>query len=140
MLSSSRRPTRVYTPSTLKQGFVSGPPTGLRRDTSWVLPSMATPLLLAQETPSTSIGFHSNMKGGFMMADATSDRLELVAEGFSFPTSLTFDGAGVVYLAESGLPFGSVPPGRAHLADRTRWQSPAPGRGAATASQRPDIP
>ncbi len=46
-----------------------------------------------------------------MMADATSDRLELVAEGFSFPTSLTFDEAGVVYLAESGLPFGGASPG-----------------------------
>ena len=46
-----------------------------------------------------------------MMTDASSDRLELVAEGFSFPTSLTFDEAGVVYLAESGLPFGGAPPG-----------------------------
>jgi glucose/arabinose dehydrogenase len=46
-----------------------------------------------------------------MMADAPSDRLELVAEGFSFPTSLTFDEVGVVHLAESGLPFGGAPPG-----------------------------
>ena len=46
-----------------------------------------------------------------MMADASSDRLELVAEGFAFPTSLTFDEVGVVYLAESGLPFGGAPPG-----------------------------
>jgi hypothetical protein len=38
-------------------------------------------------------------------------RLELVAEGFSFPTSLTFDEAGVAYVAESGLPFGGAPPG-----------------------------
>lgn len=37
--------------------------------------------------------------------------LELVAEGFSFPTSLTFDEAGEIYLAESGLPFGGAPPG-----------------------------
>ena len=36
---------------------------------------------------------------------------ELVAEGFSFPTSLTFDEAGEIYLAESGLPFGGAPPG-----------------------------
>jgi glucose/arabinose dehydrogenase len=38
-------------------------------------------------------------------------KLELVAEGFSFPTSLTFDEAGVAYVAESGLPFGGAPPG-----------------------------
>jgi glucose/arabinose dehydrogenase len=46
-----------------------------------------------------------------MMADDTSAAPELVAEGFSFPTSLTFDEAGVAYLAESGLPFGGAPPG-----------------------------
>jgi glucose/arabinose dehydrogenase len=40
-----------------------------------------------------------------------SGKLELVAEGFSFPTSLTFDEAGVAYVAESGLPFGGAPPG-----------------------------
>ncbi len=40
-----------------------------------------------------------------------SDRLELVADGFSFPTSLTFDQAGTAYVAESGLPFGGAPPG-----------------------------
>src|SRR5262245_46482283 len=37
--------------------------------------------------------------------------LELVADGFSFPTSLTFDSAGTAYVAESGLPFGGAPPG-----------------------------
>jgi hypothetical protein len=40
-----------------------------------------------------------------------SSKLELVAEGFSFPTSLTFDESGVAYVAESGLPFGGAPPG-----------------------------
>jgi hypothetical protein len=45
-------------------------------------------------------------------------RLELVAEGFSFPTSLTFDEAGVAYVAESGLPFGGAPPG----AFRGSWE------------------
>src|SRR5215208_5147499 len=40
-----------------------------------------------------------------------SGKLELVAEGFSFPTSLTFDEAGVAYVPESGLPFRSAPPG-----------------------------
>ncbi len=37
--------------------------------------------------------------------------LELVADGFSFPTSVTFDEAGAAYVAESGLPFGGAPPG-----------------------------
>lgn len=37
--------------------------------------------------------------------------LELVADGFSFPTSLTFDDAGGMYVAESGLPFGGAAPG-----------------------------
>lgn len=38
---------------------------------------------------------------------AVSDlHIELVGDGFSFPTSLTFDEAGVAYLAESGLRFG----------------------------------
>ncbi len=45
------------------------------------------------------------------MTDATGDSLELVAEGFSFPTSLTFDQADIAYLAEAGLPFGGAPPG-----------------------------
>jgi len=37
--------------------------------------------------------------------------LELVAGGFSFPTSLAFDDAGGMYVAESGLPFGGAAPG-----------------------------
>jgi glucose/arabinose dehydrogenase len=41
----------------------------------------------------------------------TKQMLELVADGFSFPTSLTFDDAGVMYVAESGLPFGGAAPG-----------------------------
>src|SRR5437764_1273378 len=51
------------------------------------------------------------MRGDFMTTDTSSDRLELVTEGFSFPTSLTFDEEGMVYLAESGLPFGGAPAG-----------------------------
>jgi len=35
-------------------------------------------------------------------------QLELVADGFSFPTSITFDEAGTPYIAESGLPFGGA--------------------------------
>jgi glucose/arabinose dehydrogenase len=37
--------------------------------------------------------------------------LEVVADGFSFPTSVAFDDDGVAYLAESGLPFGGAPAG-----------------------------
>jgi glucose/arabinose dehydrogenase len=40
-------------------------------------------------------------------------RLELVADGFSFPTSLTFDEQGVAYVAEAGLPFGGASAGGA---------------------------
>ncbi len=43
--------------------------------------------------------------------DDFGGNLELVAEGFSFPTSLTFDEAGTAYVAESGLAFGGVLPG-----------------------------
>jgi glucose/arabinose dehydrogenase len=41
----------------------------------------------------------------------SSGRFELVADGFSFPTSLTFDETGTAYVAESGLPFGGAPAG-----------------------------
>jgi glucose/arabinose dehydrogenase len=49
-----------------------------------------------------------------MMSDCISANtvcIEEVAGGFSFPTSLTFDEAGVTYIAESGLPFGDAPKG-----------------------------
>src|SRR5947209_5456515 len=46
-----------------------------------------------------------------MVFDNDNNKLELVAEGFSFPTSLTFDEAGTAYIAESGLPFGGARPG-----------------------------
>src|SRR6266480_7971542 len=46
-----------------------------------------------------------------MISDDPNKRLELVAEGLAFPTSLTFDEAGVPYVAESGLPFGGAAPG-----------------------------
>ena len=40
---------------------------------------------------------------------------ELIAEGFNFPTSLTLDARGNLYVAESGLPFdGAKPGGRIH--------------------------
>jgi glucose/arabinose dehydrogenase len=38
-------------------------------------------------------------------------QLELVADGFSFPTSLTFDDEGTAYVAEAGLPFSGAAPG-----------------------------
>jgi glucose/arabinose dehydrogenase len=41
----------------------------------------------------------------------SSGSFELVADGFSFPTSLTFDEVGTAYVAESGLPFGGAPAG-----------------------------
>jgi glucose/arabinose dehydrogenase len=46
-----------------------------------------------------------------MASERGHSRLELVVDGLSFPTSLTFDGAGTAYVAESGLPFGGAPPG-----------------------------
>ncbi len=47
-----------------------------------------------------------------MILDSNSSgRFELVADGFSFPTSLTFDETGTAYVAESGLPFGGAPAG-----------------------------
>jgi glucose/arabinose dehydrogenase len=36
---------------------------------------------------------------------------ESVCAGLCLPTSLTFDAAGVAYIAESGLPFSGAPPG-----------------------------
>src|SRR6266481_786954 len=45
------------------------------------------------------------------MSANDSGRLELVATGFSFPTSLTFDEEGTTYIAEAGLPFGGARPG-----------------------------
>ena len=41
------------------------------------------------------------------MADS-SPKIEPIADGFSFATSLAFDDAGDVYVAESGLPFGGA--------------------------------
>jgi hypothetical protein len=45
------------------------------------------------------------------MTETVSGRLELVAEGFSFPTSVSFDVSGTPFVAESGLPFGGAQPG-----------------------------
>jgi hypothetical protein len=46
-----------------------------------------------------------------------NNELELVADGFSFPTSLTFGKSGIAYVAESGLPFGGITTGRMYLAN-----------------------
>ncbi|HEX7312576.1 MAG TPA: hypothetical protein VF297_01575 [Pyrinomonadaceae bacterium] len=45
------------------------------------------------------------------MTGDSGESPELVAEGLSFPTSLTFDEEGAAYVAESGLPFGGASPG-----------------------------
>src|SRR6266568_8488473 len=37
--------------------------------------------------------------------------LALMATNISFPTSIAFDDAGTLYVAESGLPFGGAAPG-----------------------------
>src|SRR5437879_5025006 len=42
---------------------------------------------------------------------APAPRLERVADGLSFPTSLALDRDGTAYVAEAGLPFGGAPPG-----------------------------
>jgi hypothetical protein len=46
-----------------------------------------------------------------VIAEERDSRLELIAEGLSFPTSLTFDEAGKPYVAEARLPFGGAQPG-----------------------------
>jgi glucose/arabinose dehydrogenase len=43
--------------------------------------------------------------------ESNEHRLELMAEGLSFPTGLTFDTEGTAYIAEAGLPFGGAQPG-----------------------------
>ncbi len=48
------------------------------------------------------------LKGSFSMVVPSESRLELVADGIAFPTSLVFDEAGRMYIAESGLPFGGA--------------------------------
>src|SRR5947209_224772 len=60
---------------------------------------------------SQTFGIRNVLRGDFMVFDDDNNRLELVAAGFSFPTSLTFDEAGTIYIAESGLPFGGARPG-----------------------------
>lgn len=46
-----------------------------------------------------------------MAESAAVETMELVAEGLNFPTSVAFDGRGVAYVAESGLPFAGAPAG-----------------------------
>ena len=46
-----------------------------------------------------------------MFSEELQGHLDLAAEGFSFPTSLTFDESGTSYIAEAGLPFGGAQPG-----------------------------
>ena len=44
-----------------------------------------------------------------MLSSEKNNQHEPVAEGFSFPTGLAFDGNGTPYVAESDLPFGGAP-------------------------------
>jgi hypothetical protein len=44
-------------------------------------------------------------------ATRAEPRLELVADGLAFPTSVALDPDGVPYVAEAGLPFGGAAPG-----------------------------
>lgn len=46
-----------------------------------------------------------------MTSESQDLQWELVAEGWHFPTSLALSDDGVLYLAESGLPFAGAPPG-----------------------------
>lgn len=52
--------------------------------------------------------------------------LERVAGGLHFPTSLSFDGEGRLWVGESGLPFGGAPPGGRVL----RWTGSLDGADA----------
>ncbi len=56
-------------------------------------------------------------------------RLERVAGGLHFPTSLAFDGDGGLWVAESGLPFAGAPPGGRVLRRRAAgdWTAVAEG-------------
>jgi glucose/arabinose dehydrogenase len=48
-----------------------------------------------------------------MSAATPSPKLTKIADGFSFPSSLTFDDEGTAYVAESGVPFAEgAPPAR----------------------------
>src|SRR5437899_2566557 len=55
------------------------------------------------------------------MPTGTLGTWEIVANGLTFPTSLTFEPSGTAYVAESGLPFcGALPGGRV-------WRLPSNG-------------
>lgn len=66
----------------------------------------------------------------------TDDRspLELVADGFSFPTSLAVGADGTFYVAESGLPFGGAAPG-----GRVWRLAPGGGRALLAEDLRPPV-
>src|SRR6266704_4592343 len=62
-------------------------------------------------TGSRSACQRGRLPGGAGRPAAAAARLELVADGLTFPTSLTFDDAGAAFVAEAGLPFAGAPPG-----------------------------
>jgi glucose/arabinose dehydrogenase len=66
--------------------------------------------------------------------DTLGAHLELVADGFSFPTGITFDDRGTAYVSEAGLGFGGAEP-----AGRI-WAIAADGRRAVVADDlRPPV-
>lgn len=51
------------------------------------------------------------MASAQIQSQGAAQEWELVLDGLHFPTGLTFDPDGTLYLSESGLPFGGAPPG-----------------------------
>lgn len=45
------------------------------------------------------------------LLEENTNRIDVVANGFSFPTGVTFAEDEIAYVAESGLSFGVAPPG-----------------------------
>jgi hypothetical protein len=45
------------------------------------------------------------------LLEENTNRIDVVANGFSFPTGVTFAEDEIAYVAETGLLFGDAPPG-----------------------------
>src|SRR2546429_6602989 len=89
------------------------PPTAARpsKCEMWILQPAAAKSTSHTKCLRTAVGseesrradLNSYLKGDFMVFDNDKNKLELVAEGFSFPTSLTFDEAGKAHIADTRL-------------------------------------